>query len=256
MYANVDKSFYRRVTSYSHSALHLGRFLGGITGQIAVSSEYLAIDQLNYLTLGGVIFAFFVSIFLPQVKRSIYFHPRLSVISTLNGDIGGRGGDSGSRPGTTRSSILPTSSPSSSISANTRKLSMMMKNVGLKKRLIRAYRALVRDFKIAYTNRYVLKWSLWWSIAQAIYLQVGIYAEPLWKEIEEETHESIYNGVIDASHAFLSKPTKHQIKLKFIRNFFHVIKQKSRLIFQVLYSQLEWSLLNSHGPNGERFTLA
>jgi thiamine transporter 2/3 len=208
MYANVDKSKYKRVTSYSHSAIHLGRFIGGMTGQIVLSSGTLEIDSLHYLTLGGVIVALFVSIFLPKVQRSIYFHPRLSVISTLNVRPPRESrniGESGGRPVTTQPVTVPTSSsPLPPYTLGGPKLSILFKNVGLKKRLVRASRALARDFKIAYTNKYVLKWSLWWSIAQAIYLQVGIYAEALWKEIEEETHESIYNGVIDASHAFLS----------------------------------------------------
>lgn len=192
MYANVDRSHYRKVTSYSHFGLHLGRFLGGLTGQLMLSTNALQFDGLNYLSLGGVSISLLLSIFLPTVRRSIYFDPRFSVISTFSGQ---------------NPSIGRTSDAIGNAAVATRKMAVALpkpKQVGVKKRIIRACRALGRDFKIAYTNRYVLKWSLWWSIAQAIYLQVGIYAEPLWREIEEETHESIYNGVIDASHALLS----------------------------------------------------
>lgn len=170
----MDRSHYRKVTSYSHSALHTGRFLGGVAGQLILSGHFLHLDKLNYVTLAGVSLSLLVSLFLPTVKRSIYFDARFSVISNFSGFT--------SNDGRRVSSVATIST----LSSGERKMGMSMpkpKQVGAKKRIVRASRALVRDFKIAYSNRYVLKWSLWWSIAQAIYLQVGIYAEPLWKEV-------------------------------------------------------------------------
>lgn len=187
----------------------MGRFLGGVCGQLVLSSDALNLHDLNYITLAGVTVSLIVSFFLPTVKKSIYFDPRFSVISTFSGESWGanheRGGvQSDPNPNSNSNGGVPHLAASLSV----RKMAVALpkpKQVGFKKRIKRASRALFRDFKIAYTNKYVIKWSLWWSIAQAIYLQVGIYAEPLWKEIEEETHESIYNGVIDASHALLSE---------------------------------------------------
>jgi len=123
------------------------------------------------------------------------------VISTFRGDA-----DEPKPPSSTTTAIQDAANRTANPNSG-RKMAFSLpkpKQVGIKKRFVRASRALVRDFKIAYTNKHVLKWSLWWSIALAIYLQVGIYAEPLWLEIEEETHEPIYNGGIEASHALLS----------------------------------------------------
>lgn len=196
MYANVERAYYRKVTGYSHAALHLGRFFAGVTGQLLLSTETMSLENMNYLSLGGVSLSLLISLFLPKVRRSIYFDPRVSVISTLE-DGRGQGQARGHR-GSSGSIYLP------------RKMAISVpkpEEVSAHKRVVRAGRALWRDFKIAYKNRYVLKWSLWWSIAQAIYLQVQTYEEALWKEIEDETyeHESIYNGGIDASHALLSE---------------------------------------------------
>ena len=81
MYANVDRSKYKLVTSYTHSALHAGRFLAGLTAQVTLSFEFLSLENLNYVTLAGVTLAFLLSLFLPKVKRAIYFYPRHSVVS-------------------------------------------------------------------------------------------------------------------------------------------------------------------------------
>lgn len=38
----------------------------------------------------------------------------------------------------------------------------------------------------------------------AVYLQVGLFVESLWRHIEEEKGEVIYNGAVDAAQALLS----------------------------------------------------
>jgi len=167
--------------------MHTGKFLAGLVGQLLLSYHAMELDTINYLSLVGVIMFFITALFLPNVKRSIYFHPRNSFIASRVGDI----------PGNVQ---VPMKKRSNSITH-------WVANYPLKKRLGLTARAFWRDFKIAYSNRYVLRWSLWWSIAFAVYLQIGMYAESLWKEIEDETHEHNLNGAIDASHALLSKWT-------------------------------------------------
>ncbi|ODM96232.1 Thiamine transporter 1 [Orchesella cincta] len=164
------------------AAMHTGKFLAGLCGQLLLSYHVMELDTINYLSLVGVIMFFITAWFLPNVKRSIYFHPRSS--STISRTM-------------TNNDGLPMKKRSNSISQR-------VVNYPFRKRLNRALRAFWRDFKIAYFNRYVLRWSLWWSIAFAVYLQIGMYAESLWKEIEDETHEHNLNGAIDASHALLS----------------------------------------------------
>lgn len=209
MYANVDRKHYKQVTSYTHSAMHTGKFLAGLVGQLLLSYHVLDLDRLNYLSFVGVIMFFLTAFFLPEVQRSIYFHPRanstVSGIShfgavrstgvTFNGVINGR---NNSTTSTNTAEAMAKKKRSQSIYQRATEYPF-------KTQLRRALRASWRDFKIAYFNRYVLRWSLWWSIAFAVYLQIGMYAESLWKEIEDETHEHNFNGAIDASHALLSK---------------------------------------------------
>ncbi|ODM96849.1 Folate transporter 1 [Orchesella cincta] len=50
----------------------------------------------------------------------------------------------------------------------------------------------------------VRRWSMWWSMSRAIYWQIELYTESLWKEIENESHQHPLNGAVDATHALIS----------------------------------------------------
>lgn len=53
IYAKVDKEHYQAVSSYTRSALLLGRFITGIIAQIIIIYDWLDYHQLNYLTVIG-----------------------------------------------------------------------------------------------------------------------------------------------------------------------------------------------------------
>lgn len=55
IYAKVDKLHYQEVTSYTRTAILLGRFTASIVSQLSVSFSLLNYHQLNYLTLAGKI---------------------------------------------------------------------------------------------------------------------------------------------------------------------------------------------------------
>lgn len=62
------------------------------------------------------------------------------------------------------------------------------------------------DFKLAYSNKYLLKWSVWWAFATCGNFQVGNFIQPLWQEIAPmEDTEHLYNGVVEAAQTLLSK---------------------------------------------------
>ncbi len=52
----------------------MGKFLSGLLAQILDSLNLLDYRELNYIALSSVSIAFMLSIFLPPVKTSIYFH--------------------------------------------------------------------------------------------------------------------------------------------------------------------------------------
>ncbi|RXG61871.1 Thiamine transporter 1 [Armadillidium vulgare] len=56
------------------------------------------------------------------------------------------------------------------------------------------------DFRDAYTNIYLLKWSIWWAFATCINFQVGNYIQPLWEDISSfKTTDDLYNGSVEAA---------------------------------------------------------
>lgn len=78
-------------------------------------------------------------ILLPSVPTSIYFH-RKSVSDEV-------GLDSENQP--------------------------VVTEISFTKKCIKAFQLLWKDFLHAYTDKYVLKWSIWWALATCGYLQVS-----------------------------------------------------------------------------------
>lgn len=164
IYAKVDRAQYKVVTSYTYTAILIGNFAAAVVSQALVSSELMNYHQLNYLTLGFVSAALLISIFLPGVDKSIYFYRNINSEplqpSLRGGECGGEGGgcDTG------EDAVL-----------NLRGSNIVRDNVSLTcgQRLRRAYGMLWLDFKRAYSNPYVVKWSVWWAIASAGFVQVG-----------------------------------------------------------------------------------
>ncbi|OXA37344.1 Folate-like transporter 3 [Folsomia candida] len=71
MYANIEKCEYKKVTSYTHSAVHFGQFISGMTGQLLISFNLMDFEELNYLSLAGGVGSVIFSILLPRVLRDV-----------------------------------------------------------------------------------------------------------------------------------------------------------------------------------------
>jgi thiamine transporter 2/3 len=61
----------------------------------------------------------------------------------------------------------------------------------------RATKLIYEHFVQAYTNKTVILWSIWWSLAMAGFLQIQSYMQLLWKEIDPN-QENFYNGAVEA----------------------------------------------------------
>lgn len=102
------------------------------------------------LTLGSVTVALLISFVLPGVEQSIYFY-RNDSNSNLGSNYGATAGGSDS---------------------NHNQGVATLQKLSFRQRVKRAYSILWIDFTRAYSNSYVLKWSVWWAIASAGYYQV------------------------------------------------------------------------------------
>lgn len=83
IYAKVDKDYYQQVTSHTRAAILAGRATSGVMGQLLVSFKVLDYRGLNFITFGAMITATVWSLFLPSVKKTIYFHQDTSQQSSF-----------------------------------------------------------------------------------------------------------------------------------------------------------------------------
>ena len=162
IYAKVDRDQYKKVTSYTYSAIFVGRFFAGVAAQVLVSYKLMDYLELNYISLTCVSIAFCFALMLPGVDQSIYFYRN-------------------DKDGT------------------------ISKDLSLKERIKIAYPILWRDFISAFSNFYVIRWSIWWAIATAGHLQVINYIQAMWETIAAYHENTIYNGAVEATHTALSK---------------------------------------------------
>lgn len=148
IYAKVDRDQYKKVTSYTYTAIFVGNCGAAILSQLLVSSKLMNYHQLNYLTLGSVSISLFISFILPGVGKSIYFYRNINQEEIAPAIVPGE--DDKERD---RGDITP-------------------ETLTYSQRIRRAYKMLWYDFKRAYSNPHVVKWSVWWAIASAGHVQV------------------------------------------------------------------------------------
>jgi solute carrier family 19 (thiamine transporter), member 2/3 len=118
--------------------------------------------ELNYLSLATQIMATLWAFSLPAVKNSLYFH-RQSDNQSLVVDAGdNRHGEYNSK--------------SSSIG--------MAQTKDEQKKVISPFQLLWLHFKSAYTNKQVIKWSIWYALAMCAYFQITAYIQVLWAAID------------------------------------------------------------------------
>lgn len=61
-----------------------------------------------------------------------------------------------------------------------------------------AFKLLWLHFKMAYTNREVVKWSVWYALGMCGYIQIISYCQVLWDHIDS-SQEILWNGAVEAA---------------------------------------------------------
>lgn len=192
IYAKVEPEHFQQVTSHMRTAVLCGRFLSSVVSQVLLAYDVMTIYELNHLTLFGMSTALLWGIFLPSVPRSIYFHRDEPAVSVENGTYASsakpvqNGGQYQNQNGDAyqKTDVIQASSKCSN-----------------------ACRYIWDDFKFAFTNGYVIKWSLWVALGTCGYLQIMSYVQILWETINKESGENnwtIYNGAVEAVYTLIS----------------------------------------------------
>ena len=188
IYAKVRRDDFKKVTSYVHTAIIVGNLVAGLSAQILVSTQLLDIRQLNFITLGSCIVALILSFFLPSVQRSIYFH-KDEPLEPLQ--VKSNGHAPTVTPVTQGHDVTPVTQAQDGVTSR-----FHCRNT---------FEVLWADFKRAYSNAHVLKWSIWWALAAAGNQMIRNYVQALYEAIADKTETTKYNAAIDVVHTFLSK---------------------------------------------------
>ncbi|GJQ66880.1 hypothetical protein Trydic_g7903 [Trypoxylus dichotomus] len=64
----------------------------------------------------------------------------------------------------------------------------------VREKMKQAFSVMWKHFKESYSDKYVLRWSVWWALATAGFLQVQAYIQALWQELGD--YEPGYNGFV------------------------------------------------------------
>ncbi|MPC43054.1 Thiamine transporter 2 [Portunus trituberculatus] len=203
IYAKVAGKFYQRVTSYTRAALLSGRFLSAVLSQVLTHTALMSYHDLNYVSLASVSVAFILACLLPSVSTSVYFHRQQYYVPTSEGSSSiqlsptqqWQGDDSGGGGGGGSVAVVATTAGGTGSGAGESWIVKFNKVLML----------MWDDFQVAYSNKYLLKWSVWWAFATCGNFQVGNYIQPLWEQVQPvEEGETLYNGAVEAIQTLLS----------------------------------------------------
>ncbi|XP_053662872.1 folate-like transporter 2 [Anopheles marshallii] len=220
IYAKISREKYQQVTGNTRAAILLGRFLSGVISQVLVSTGAMNVRDLNYITLGTQAVSLLWSFLLPPVKTSVYFYSRDEDVKPTAGTVAcdpapqaeqqehqdqlehsGENASGVSHKSSTNES--PDNPPAGMQDANknveTGNTRAETVNTLPKAHFSasRAVRLLWKHFISAYRQLPVVQWSLWWALAMAGFIQVQVYVQLLWHEIDQQ-QGTLFNGGAEA----------------------------------------------------------
>ena len=204
IYAAVSEDHYQQVSSYTRSATLTGSFIAGVLGQLiySLSKNKDTLFTLNIISMTSVAIATALSLLLPKVTSSTYFHRKRPNVHTQNSALP----DSSSSETNT-----PTPELAQSLNAGLERNPDHITVIDTTETCCMKYIKICRDdfltnlwhdFKFCYSNKHLLKWSLWWAFATCGYFQVGNYIQNLWQVIFDKSHadvSDVYNGAVEAA---------------------------------------------------------
>lgn len=197
MYASCQKEAYQKVTSYARIALQAGRLLSGCFAQLLISCNILNYHELNYLSLAGLLLSALIGCFLPSISKSVYFH-RVTLekegMSTNN---------SQSKCEDVTRSVCKDAENFDNTKPSRLEESIRNNDLYDEFEQLSGFKRIWDDFLHAFSNLYVVKWSVWWSLTQCGYLQVTSYVQNLWQDTADLSSVKLYNGAASATYTIL-----------------------------------------------------
>lgn len=233
-YSVIDLKRYRKATSYCRSVQLLGYTVGSVLGQLFVSFDLMSYNNIVVFTLVLTSIALLFSCLLPMPQQSMFFHSRQKTVTV---DMDGheqevwnakdRVNKSKASPESLRVERDGETEGEKEPEAEEFEESVSAK--GCSEVLLQLY----RDFRLCYSSRKLLYWSVWWAMATCGYNQTGNYVQVckesnkstiikmtkcplhnwslqytfqvLWEHVQPSQNFSIYNGGVEAVSNLLGK---------------------------------------------------
>ncbi len=177
IYAAIDEKHYQRATSFVRGAVLGGRCLAYTLGQILISTGVGDYFLLNYISFASVSFILILSIVLPSPK-AVKRCPEAGKELTDETDP-----------------MLQ--KPEISMATP------VQEQVSCFEETRRYFVDLISKFRRCYSVGFVIKWSLWWSLATCGFFQIGNYIQNLWADMQLYQDANVYNGVTEAVSTLL-----------------------------------------------------
>ncbi|CAJ1065699.1 LOW QUALITY PROTEIN: thiamine transporter 1 [Xyrichtys novacula] len=204
IYSVVDLKRYRKATSYCRSVQLLGYTVGSVLGQLFVSFNLMSYNNILVFTLVLTAIALLFSCLLPMPQQSMFFHRRQKTVTEeakgheqVTGDT--KEHVSQSKKGETEDEKEPEDEAPVSESCG------------------KVLFQLWRDFRLCFSSRQLLYWSVWWAMATCGYNQTVNYVQVLWEHVQPSQNFSIYNGGVEAVSNLLGAATAYGIGFTEVR---------------------------------------
>lgn len=185
-----DTSQFQRLTGYVRASCLTGRCISSVFGQVVITSglNKSITFLLPYCTISVMTFNTIWTFAIPSVDCGLYFH----------------------RPDQTQEVIKNVKTEDKHVGSSIEDSFQICKEEKVMtsrppKTLCNIGKHIWSDFKTAYTDLYILKWSVWWSYCLAGSYFVQTYSQVLWQTIvdEKNNHQLLLNGGVDSASALL-----------------------------------------------------
>ncbi|XP_050422137.1 folate transporter 1-like [Adelges cooleyi] len=185
MFAKInDKNQYQIANSRVRTALMIGKFSFSLLAQVLLSTELATYTDLLYLSIFGMSLCTLWACIMPSVNISMYFYKE-----TVSDNM---------TVGKNQETIQMKN-------FDTNDLFDGLKPVNNKMKWSEVLWKLSEDFKMAYTDLNVVKWSIWWAMTLTGYILVMQYMQLIWQEIYSiDNHTPLMNGAVESAATLLS----------------------------------------------------
>ncbi|XP_074535771.1 thiamine transporter 2 [Halichoeres trimaculatus] len=218
IYSVIDLKRYRKATSYCRSVQLLGYTVGSVLGQLFVSFDLISYNNIVVLTLVLTSIALLFSCLLPMPQQSMFFHSRKKkMIADTEGHEqevwGSKELENNSKVSLESLRVERKGETEGDKEPEAEEVEKSTGAVGCTEVLCQLY----RDFRLCYSSRKLLYWSLWWAMATCGYNQTVNYVQVLWEHVQPSQNFSIYNGGVEAVSNLLGAATAYGIGFTEVR---------------------------------------